>query len=248
MVGQDKGDIGQILAVDPDRTGLEVAVQHLLHTVLQHPIGFEQEGQSAVLATGALFGEVNCLIQVDLRVASQLPGEIEQPLEALLIAGAVDQGADGDGAHIDHRVQMGAEQGRVGHIDGVKGLSGGLHAHFGADYLLAVVQQGEKQEDRFDNALDGKVLAIGAGLVVPSIAAQDVDPQVAGVALGQLRDVGGDFSMSCVGLAFSEQGIQQFFHVIPFLSAWDADLRRIRRRISSLLLYAPVPNRGAADA
>lgn len=68
--------------------------------------------------------------------------------------------------------------------------------------------------------------------------------------------------MSCVGLAFSEQGIQQFFHVIPFLSAWDADLRRIRRRISSLLLYAmsgclsimpvklkrpPVPNRGAAD-
>ena len=132
---------------------------------------------------------------------------MEQPLKTLLIAGAVDQGADGDGAHIDHRVQMGAEQGRVGHIDGVKGLSGGLHAHFGADYLLAVVQQGEKQEDRFDNALNSEVLAIGAGLIVPSIAAQDIDPQVAGVALGQFRDVGGDSALGGVGLAFLEQGI-----------------------------------------
>ena len=207
MAGQHRPDHRQILTGHRDGAGLEVEVQHLLHVVLQHSVGFQQKGQGPVFVAGVLFRQVHVLVQLDVRVSRQLPGQLQQTLELLLIAGPMNEPADGDGPHVHHGVQVVAEQGLVGHIDGVKGLAGGLHPHPGADILLPVVHQGQQQQDGLDDTLDGKGLVPVSGVKVLPVAAQHVDAQVVQIGLGQFGDVGGYLSLAGVGAAL----LQKFF-------------------------------------
>ena len=205
--------MGQGPAVHLDGAGPEVAVQHLLHVVLQQAVGFEQIGQSTVLAAVTLLRAVDRLVNADALVPGQLTGQLQQALEPLLVGGAPDQGAHNDGSHVDHGVDMSAVQGLVPGVDGVKGLAGGFHAHPALHQLHAVVQQGLEQKDGLDHALDGKGLVAVPGPAVLPLAADDVDPQGVRVGLRQLRDVVRHPPLGGKVEALLQQSLQKFFHV-----------------------------------
>ena len=197
--------MGQAPTVHLDGAGPEIAVQNLFHVILQNPVGLEQIGQRPVLAAVAFLREIDRLVNSDRIVPHQLAGKLHQALKAFLIAAAVDQGTHDDSPHIDHGVDMPAVQSALPGVDGVKGLAGGLHAHLALDRTGPVVQQGLQQQDRFHHALQGKGLAAVPGPAVFSFAANNVDPQGAGVFFRQLRNIVRCFSSGGIRTAFFQQ-------------------------------------------
>ena len=162
-VGEHRADVGQGAAVHPNGAGPEIAVQDLLHIVLQQTVGLQRVGQRTVFAAVALFRAVDRLINVQLRAAGEPSGQLQQPLKAFRIAFAADQRADHNGAHVYHGVDVSAVQRLLAGVDGVEGLAGGLHADAAADQILPVVQKRLQQQNGLDDALDGKGLAAVAG-------------------------------------------------------------------------------------
>ena len=81
-VGEHCSDVRQRAAVHADGAGAEIAVENLLHIVVQQSIGLEQIGQRAVFAAVALFGVIDILVNSDALVSGQKPRQLQQALEA----------------------------------------------------------------------------------------------------------------------------------------------------------------------
>ena len=217
-VGKHRADVRQGAAVHLNGAGPEIAVQDLLHIVLQQTVGLQQIGQRTVFAAVALFRAVDRLVDAKLWAAGELSGQLQQPLEARLIAFAPDQRADHDGAHVHHGVDVAAVQRLLAGVDGVEGLAGGFHADAAANQLLPVVQKRLQQQNGLDDALDGKGLAAVAGPVFLAVGPDHIDAEPAGIGLGQLRDIVRRFAPGGIGPTFRQQSLQKFFHGSrPFL-------------------------------
>ena len=57
---------------------ISVNSKDLAHIVLDHAIGLQQKGQCPVFISRPLFRQVDLLIQIDLLVSGQLPGQVQQ--------------------------------------------------------------------------------------------------------------------------------------------------------------------------
>ena len=208
----------QRAAVHADGAGTEIAVENLLHIVVQQSIGLEQIGQRAVFAAVALFGVIDILVNSDALVSGQKPRQLQQALEALGIAAAVNERADHDCAHIDHGVDVSTVQRLVAGVDRVEGLAGGLDADAALHGLDAVVQQRLKQQDRLDHALDGKGLAAVSRPALLPIVADHIDAEHRRVCLGQLRDIICKTALRGIRQAFRQQAFKKLFHNrLPFV-------------------------------
>ena len=207
----------RVLAVHQNGAGPEVAVQHLLYVVLEQTVALQQEGQGPVAAAGALFRQVDLLAHLNVRVARHLAGELQQALEPVLVGVALDEGAQQDGSHIHHGVEMLAEQGLVGVVDGVKGLSRGLYAHVGPHHFLSVVHEGQQEQKGLYDTLDGEALLKVAGKAGLSVAGHHINAQVVFVGLGQLGDVVGQAAHLGVMPVFFQQLLEKLVHWVILL-------------------------------
>ena len=211
--------MGQVPAVHPDGAGPEITVQHLLRVVMKQSAALQQKGHGPVTAAGLFFRAVDRLVHRQAGISSQPAGQLQQPLQPLGIARPVDQGAQQDGSHVDHGIEMLAEQGLVRIVDGVKGFACGLHSHPGADRVHPVVHQRQEEQDGLDDALNGEgppVLPRGADT---SVAGHHADAQLVPVRLGQLRDVASHPALPGEGAIFLHQLFQQRVHDVPQCSS-----------------------------
>mgnify|MGYP000091918615 CR=1 FL=1 len=157
-------------------------------------------------------------ITQELRRKGIAPELIQQALEALGIAAAVNERADHDRAHIDHGVDVSAVQRLVAGVDRVKGLAGGLDADAALHGLDAVVQQRLKQQDRLDHALDGKGLAAVSRPALLPVVADHIDAEHRRVCLGQLRDIICKTALRGIRQALRQQAFKKLFHNrLPFV-------------------------------
>ena len=164
-------------------------------------MGLQQIGQGPVFGAGGLFGVIDLLVQVDFLVGGQAADKAQQPGKPLVIGLAPHQLAHEDGPGVDHGVQVLGQQGVVRHVDGVKGLAGGLHPHMGPDGLPAVVLQGQQKQKGLHHALDGEAAAAVAGLHHVAVLVEHGDTQAVRVLPGQLRDIGGQGALAGVRAA-----------------------------------------------
>ena len=178
----------------------------------------------------ALFRAVYRLVHADLPVSRQPPGQLQQPLEPLIVAAPIDQAAHDNSPHVDHGVNIPAVQRLIPGVDGVKGLAGGLHPHPAGDELRSVVQQRLEQQNGLDHALDGKRPAAVPRPGVLPLATDDVNPQGIRVSLRQLRNIVRHPPLAGKGAAFLQQPLQQFLHALSPVSARSAarpDLKQL---------------------
>jgi hypothetical protein len=122
-----------------------------------------------------------------------------------LVVLALDEPGGGDGAGVDHRVARPA--GARVEADGVESIARGLHADLGEDIGAAMIREREAIDEGLRDGLEGELAPRIARLVDAAIGGDDADAEPLGESLGQLGNVGGDFTVGDAG-EFAEQLLQ----------------------------------------
>ena len=169
MVCENVCDSCQIPAVDGNGAGTEVAVQNFLHRVGNHTVGCEHISQRTIFMTFHFLGEINGLVDLQAVIAGESACQIQYLVKAIMVAVSVDQRTQGNGACVDHGVDVRPSESLVAVIEGIKGLACGFHTHEGTDALNAAVQQCLQKNQGLGHALHGELLKTVTGPIVIAV-------------------------------------------------------------------------------